>query len=291
MTVARFMALALTHPAHGYYTTGDPFGAGGDFVTAPEISQMFGELIGLWAADTWTRMGAPDRLQIVELGPGRGTLMADALRAARALPPFFEAIQVELVEVSPRLADAQRRTLRECGRPISWRPSLDEVPAAPAIIIANEFFDALPIHQFVRTPDGWRERLVGLGPEGALVFGLAPDPDRRDFGPAPNGAIAELAEHAGRVARTIGQRVVDHGGAALVIDYGHVRPGFGDTLQGVRSHNFADPLARPGETDITAHVDFSALGRAAASAGARIHGPSVRAPSSRLSGSRHGPNG
>lgn len=276
MTVARFMALALTHPVHGYYTTREPFGASGDFMTAPEISQMFGELIGLWAADTWTRMGAPDPVRLVELGPGRGTLMADALRAARALPPFRQAIDVDLVEVSPRLVEAQRKTLTGCDRPVAWRPSLNEIPAGPAIVIANEFFDALPIRQFVRTAEGWRERLVGLGPDGALAFGLAPDPEGGDLGPAPEGAVFELAEEARLVARMLGRRLVQHGGAALVIDYGHVRSGFGDTLQGVRSHGFSDPLARPGETDVTAHVDLAALGRAATSGGARLHGPTTQ---------------
>jgi NADH dehydrogenase [ubiquinone] 1 alpha subcomplex assembly factor 7 len=166
ITLERYMALALGHPRHGYYMTRDPLGAAGDFTTAPEISQMFGELLGLWAAETWSIMGRPSRLRLVELGPGRGTLMSDALRAARIVPGFCEAASVHLVETSPVLRDAQARTLERAGADLFWHASLAEVPAGPAIVIANEFFDALPIRQLVRTETGWHERMVGLGPDG-----------------------------------------------------------------------------------------------------------------------------
>ena len=174
MPLEHFMALALGDPRHGYYMTRDPFGAAGDFITAPEISQMFGELIGLWAAESWMQMGSPARLQLIELGPGRGTLMADALRAAHVAPRFREALEVHLVETSPVLAAAQRERLASSGLPATWHAHLSDVPEGPSIIIANEFFDALPVRHYQRTPEGWRERLVGLDAQGALAFGLAP---------------------------------------------------------------------------------------------------------------------
>jgi SAM-dependent MidA family methyltransferase len=276
ITVERYMALALGHPRHGYYMTRDPFGAEGDFTTAPEISQMFGELLGLWVAETWAAMGRPRPLRLVELGPGRGTLMADALRASRVLPGFREAVTVHMVETSPALREAQARTLEASGSQPAWHGRLDEVPPGPAIVLANEFFDALPVRQFVRAEDGWRERLVGLGPEGDLTFGLAPDPESRLSVPGRSGDILEVGEAALGLARDLATRLVGEGGAALVLDYGHLRSGPGDTLQALRRHAFADPLAEPGEADLTAHVDFAALGRVAAKAGAAVHGPTTQ---------------
>ncbi|NNM73516.1 class I SAM-dependent methyltransferase [Enterovirga sp. DB1703] len=267
------MALALGHPRLGYYVTRDPLGAAGDFTTAPEISQMFGELIGLWAAETWSLLGRPAPLRLVELGPGRGTLMSDALRAAGVLPGFREALTVHLVETSPALREAQARTLQPAGVAVTWHLQLAEVPPGPAIVIANEFFDALPIRQFVRARTGWHERMVGLGPDGALSFGLAPDPDPRLAAPGQPGDVLEVGEAGLAIAAEIGARLARGGGAALVIDYGHHRSGPGETLQSVRHHAFADPLAEPGEADLTAHVDFEALARAAARAGASVHGP------------------
>lgn len=277
--VARYMGLALGHPRHGYYVTRDPLGAAGDFTTAPEISQMFGEMIGLWAAETWRLMGEPATLRLVELGPGRGTLMADALRAARALPAFLDAVEVHLVETSPVLAGAQRAALAACGQPaaggrrVAWHARLEDVPGGPAIVIANEFLDALPIRQFERRERGWHERLVGLGPDGALAFGLAPEPEPALPSPGRPGDVLEVGEAAQAVARRLAERLVREGGAALLVDYGHVRPGYGDTLQAVRRHAYADPLADPGEADLTAHVDFAALARVASAAGALVHGP------------------
>jgi NADH dehydrogenase [ubiquinone] 1 alpha subcomplex assembly factor 7 len=278
MSVATFMGLCLGHPVHGYYTTRDPFGRAGDFITAPEISQMFGELIGLWAAAVWQAMGAPARLALVELGPGRGTLMADALRAARVVPAFAAALDVHLVETSPVLQRRQQETLAPFGVPLAWHREFAEVPESPMVVIANEFFDALPVHQAVKTPSGWHERMVGIGPDDKLAFALHPDPipgfatiAPEVVASAPNGAVFEWRSNdlADRIAR----RVVKDGGAALVIDYGHIDGALGETLQAVGRHGFADPLATPGEIDLTAHVDFAALARTARAAGARVHGP------------------
>jgi NADH dehydrogenase [ubiquinone] 1 alpha subcomplex assembly factor 7 len=278
MSVATFMGLCLGHPVHGYYTTRDPFGRAGDFTTAPEISQMFGELIGLWAAAVWQAMGAPARLALVELGPGRGTLMADALRAARVMPAFATALDVHLVETSPVLQRRQQETLAAFGVPLAWHGELAAVPDGALIVIANEFFDALPVHQAVKTPSGWHERMVGLGPDDKLAFALHPDPIPglaalvpESVAGAPTGAVFEW--RSGDVASEIARRVAAHGGAALVIDYGHGESAVGETLQAVGRHGFADPLATPGEVDLTAHVDFAALARAARAAGARVHGP------------------
>ena len=272
MTVERYMALCLGHPVYGYYRTRDPLGARGDFTTAPEISQMFGELIGLWAAEVWRAMGEPSPVRLVELGPGRGTLMADALRAARALPAFRSATAVHLVETSPALRARQEAALAPAGAPVSWLGDLAEVPDGPAIVVANEFFDALPIRQFIGTERGWCERLVGLS-EGGLAFGLAPEPAGDVPLPVRPGAMLEWPAAGVAVMGRLAARLAAQGGAALVIDYGHARSGFGDTLQAVRHHAYADPLADPGEADLTAHVDFALLASAGRSAGATVQGP------------------
>jgi NADH dehydrogenase [ubiquinone] 1 alpha subcomplex assembly factor 7 len=281
MSVATFMGLCLGHPVHGYYPARDPFGRAGDFITAPEISQMFGELIGLWAAAVWQAMDAPPQVALVEFGPGRGTLMADALRAARLAPAFAAALHVHLVETSPVLQRRQQETLASVGVPLAWHREPAAVPGGPLIVIANEFVDALPVHQAVKTPGGWHERMVGIGPDGRLVFALHPDPllgfaavVPPAVASAPAGAVYEW--RSGEVVAEIARRVVAHGGGALVIDYGHVESALGETLQAVGRHGFADPLAAPGEVDLTAHVDFAALARAARAAGARVHGPLVQ---------------
>jgi NADH dehydrogenase [ubiquinone] 1 alpha subcomplex assembly factor 7 len=272
------MGLCLGYPVHGYYTTRDPFGRRGDFITAPEISQMFGELIGLWAAAVWQAMGAPARLALVELGPGRGTLMADALRAARVVPAFAAALDVHLVETSLVLQRRQQETLAPLGVPLAWHRELAAVPDGALIVIANEFFDALPVHQAVKTASGWHERMVGVGPDGRLTFALHPDPlpgfatlVPEAVAGAPSGAVYEW--RAADVAAEIARRVATNGGAALAIDYGHSESALGETLQAVGRHGFADPLATPGDVDLTAHVDFAALARVARAAGARVHGP------------------
>ncbi len=271
ITVEAYMALCLADPVHGYYATRDPLGREGDFTTAPEISQMFGELLGLWAAQVWTDMGAPAPLRLVELGPGRGTLMRDALRAMRVLPAMAAAVDVHLVEISPALRARQRETLRDVQ--VAWHERVESVPPGPAILLANEFFDALPVRQLVRRDGAWHERLVGLDADGALAFGLAPEASRAVETAAPEGAVLELPSAGIAAARALAERVVHEGGAALAIDYGPAVPGFGDTLQAVRGHRFVDPLAEPGEADLTTHVNFAALARAAAGAGAAVHGP------------------
>lgn len=278
MPVAQYMALCLSHPVHGYYVTRDPLGTAGDFTTAPEISQMFGELVGLWVASVWRMMGVPDRVNLVELGPGRGTLMLDAMRAARVVPGFREAVTVHLVEISPALRRRQRQTLGGSDLAVVWHESLGQVPEGPLIVLANEFFDALPVNQAVKRESGWHERVVEIDAVGNLRFGVSPTPLARferilppHVRHAPAGALFEW--RADHVALELARRVVHGHGAALVIDYGHARSETGDTLQAVGDHAFADPLQAAGMVDLTAHVDFQALGEAAESMGARAQGP------------------
>jgi NADH dehydrogenase [ubiquinone] 1 alpha subcomplex assembly factor 7 len=271
MRIDDFMGICLGHPEHGYYATRDPLGTEGDFVTAPEVSQMFGELIGLWLAACWDAAGRPARVILAELGPGRGTLMADALRAARAMPGFADAAELWLVETSPVLRAAQAERLAPHAPRMAER--VEELPAGPLFLVANEFFDALPIRQFRRTGPGWQERLIGIEEARlAFTFGpvrMLPGLDRR-FPLLPDGSVAEVSEAGERIAALLGAQIAREGGAALVIDYG-AREGSGDTLQAVRGHAPADPLEAPGEADLTAHVGFRALGRAAAPA--RSFGP------------------
>jgi NADH dehydrogenase [ubiquinone] 1 alpha subcomplex assembly factor 7 len=363
ITVAEYMAQALGHPQHGYYMRRQPFGASGDFVTAPEVSQMFGEIVGLWCVATWEQMGRPDPFALIELGPGRGTLIADVLHAAHVRPAFLAAARVRLVETSPALTEAQRRAL--AGRGGSWHQTFAQAAEAgaaeagateagaaeagadhPILVIANEFFDALPVHQLVRTDAGWRERLVGFdadsgrfrfeqetketplsrflppglketpaggvfevsplgrGPAGEMketpagsVFEVSPlgrgpageiketpaggvfEASPLGRGPAgetketPAGSVFEVSPLGRGLAGEIGARLAASGGAALIIDYGHGASAIGETLQAVRRHDYWDVLDDPGEADITAHVDFEALARAAQQAGARAHGP------------------
>jgi NADH dehydrogenase [ubiquinone] 1 alpha subcomplex assembly factor 7 len=277
MPIAEYMRLCLTHPRHGYYVNRDPLGAGGDFVTSPEISQMFGELIGLWMGAVWEQMGAPENVRIVELGPGRGTLMHDALRAAKIIEGFRTAMVVHLVEISPALQQVQRRMLEGVDVPLMWHSAIEEVPPGPSIIVANEFVDALPVHQAVKQADGWHERVIDVAPDGDLTIVAAREPlphfeaaMPRGLRQAPEGAIFEW--RADSVALELGRRVRDEG-AALIIDYGHAQFGLGDTLQAVAGHSFTDPLRAPGNADLTAHVDFEAFSQCAESMGARIHGP------------------
>ena len=277
MSIAEYMRLCLTHPQYGYYVTRDPLGAHGDFVTAPEISQMFGELIGVWMVAVWQQMGSPENVRVVELGPGRGTLMNDALRAAKVVGDFHAALVVHLVEISPKLQQAQEQLLEGLGVPILWHSALAEVPSGPVIIIANEFIDALPAHQAVKRADGWHERVVEIAPSGELAIGIARDPLPhfeatlpRGLRQAPEGSVYEWRSDT--LALEIGRRVRTDG-AALIIDYGHAWYGLGETLQAVAGHSFTDPLRAPGEADLTAHVDFAALAQSAQIIGGRIHGP------------------
>lgn len=271
--VDRFMDLALGHPEHGYYRTRDPLGERGDFVTAPEVSQMFGELIGLWCAATWQAQGAPTPALLVELGPGRGTQMADALRAIRkTLPAFREAVSVHLVETGPVLRKKQSAAL-SAEEPV-WHGDLASVPDGPAFVIANEFLDALPVQQFVWRGGKAHERRVGLiGDRLAFVEAGSPADLGTDFPPAADGTVQERNPAAETVAAQLGARIAAFGGAALLIDYGYTKTQPGETLQSVRGHKTHDVLADPGEADLTAHVDFAAVARAAARAGAAVHGP------------------
>ena len=261
MSVADYMAECLGHPVLGYYTTRDPLGAAGDFTTAPEISQMFGELIGLALAQAWLDRGLGE-VTLAELGPGRGTLMADILRATRGVAGFHDAVRLHLVETSPALREKQRTAL--AGVPVTHHASVATLPDAPLLLVANEFFDALPVRQFVREGGFWRERVVGLA-DGALAFGLSgpvmvPELGGRDD--VRDGGLVELCPAVPAIMEEIAGRIAAHGGAALVIDYGGWRS-LGDTLQALKDHAFDDPLAHPGEADLTAHVDFEALARAA----------------------------
>ncbi|MCZ6745010.1 MAG: SAM-dependent methyltransferase [Alphaproteobacteria bacterium] len=283
ITVADYMAAALGHPKYGYYMGKDPFGVRGDFITAPEISQMFGELIGLWCVICWRQMERPKVVHLVELGPGRGTLMGDALRAARAVPEFIDAIRLHLVETSPALRKRQGENLGDYAP--RWHARLDRVPDGRMILIANEFFDALPVHQFERTGKGWVERLVHFDAvSGEFGFTLAteaaepeaPLPARLFNAPSqtvPIGAIGEVSPEGRALGREIGGRLARSGGVALIVDYGHARSAPGETLQAVKGHQYHDVLADPGAADLTAHVDFEALAAAGAQAGARTYGP------------------
>lgn len=279
ISVARYMELALGHAEHGYYMKQDPFGKAGDFITAPEISQMFGEMVGLWACVVWQAMGSPEPINVVEVGPGRGTLMADALRATQMVEAFEDAARVWLVEISPVLREAQKKALAPTFMMPAWRDRFADVGPGPVIVWGNEFFDALPIRQYVRADDGWRERRVGLNDErDGLAFTLSMGKIDANVIPeevqgAPVGGIYEDQSLSRTVMGEIAKRVVEHGGAALFFDYGHGEHAIGETLQAVKSHDYADVLKNPGDQDITAHVDFAQLAEAARAAGAEVFGP------------------
>ena len=330
LTVAQYMAICLGDPEHGYYVTRDPIGVAGDFITAPEVSQMFGEVVGAWLIHAWRLAGSPAPARLVELGPGRGTLMTDILRMAKSVPEFFAALSVHLVEQSPVLRAQQAATLGAAGVEATWCADLAEVSSGPLFLVANEFFDALPVRQFVRIGNAWRERVIGLDTRGELVFGVGGEAPsfshgekvpakRADEGvcrqgsypqadavrphpspsatPSPPGRgslrpplqpafgstsargdsidFLEIRPAAEAMVGEIASRIARDGGAALILDYGYERQGAGggDTLQAVRNHRFADPLSAPGEVDLTAHVDFTALAVSAPEAGAMPHGP------------------
>ena len=276
MRLDRYMMLCLQHPRYGYYMTHDPFGAQGDFITAPEISQMFGEMLGLWLADAWSLSGAPQQARLVELGPGRGTLMTDVLRALRVAPGLSEKLEVDLVETSPKLRQAQRETLGRETVPIQWRYDLAETPRGPIFLIANEFFDALPVRQFVRAAPGWRERVVGLDANRRLALGLAPRTEPDLPLTAPLHSVIEVSPSAQNMMAEIAQRIAADGGAALIIDYGYTKTTLGESLQAVSRHAYVNPLEAPGEADLTTHVDFAALARAAKAEGAKVLGPTTQ---------------
>lgn len=273
ISLADYMAECLLHPEHGYYTRAEPFGAAGDFITAPEISQMFGELLGLWLAQGWLDQGAPARFVLAELGPGRGTLMADVLRATRGVPGFHAAARVVLVEASPRLRAIQRERL--APYPVSWADSVDALPDGPLFLLANEFFDALPVRQFARAGTGWAETMVAVQ-DGRLVLARAAPAPLAALAPrladTQDGDVVEICPAAPGMMQTIAARIAARGGAALVVDYGGWHS-LGDTVQALQGHAYAGLLEAPGRADLTAHVDFEPLAHAARAAGVVAHGP------------------
>jgi NADH dehydrogenase [ubiquinone] 1 alpha subcomplex assembly factor 7 len=280
ISIAQYMTLALHDPQHGYYATRDPLGR--DFTTAPEISQMFGELLGLWIAQCWVDQGKPSPIRFVELGPGKGTLMADALRATKVVRGFLQAAEIELIEASPALRAVQQEKLKDCGATITWSEHFADTPdSRPLFLIANEFFDALPIRQFVKTDRGWSERMVTVDQDGNLAFALSPVPAHITVpearGTAPLGGFYETSAAATAIVEDIARVIAAKGGAALIVDYGYdASGGFGETFQAIRDGAFDDVLAAPGDADVTAHVDFAALADAAASGGAMAYGPELQ---------------
>ena len=276
-----YMSACLWDPQYGYYATRQPLGAAGDFVTAPEISQIFGELIGLWATVVWRDwLGRPQPFTLAELGPGRGTLMRDMLRATATIPGFHANLHCQLVEASTPLIAAQKSTLSQCGVPMSWGPNMSGA-RAPAIVIANEFFDAMPLDQWVKSERGWARRSVELDDNCELQFAthpttsMRPDLDQR-FPDAAIGAISE-SQRPEVILGDIG--ALNHVGpvVALIIDYGHEKTTSNDTLQAVRQHQHEHPLTSPGEADLSAQVDFEELAAEARKVGLVADGPITQA--------------
>ena len=278
ISVAQFMSIALHDPVNGYYAQHDPIGIGGDFTTAPEISQMFGELIGAWIVQVWREQGAPSPARLVELGPGHGTLMADVLRAARLDAEFLSSIEITLIETSARLRAAQAKRLKDTAVVIHWAERFDDSLAdRPLFVLANEFFDALPIRQFVHTERGWCERMVGLDRQRSLAFALVPLSRQLNIpaerGRPRGGDICETSPGGEAIILQIANAIAQRG-AALIFDYGYgANAGFGETLQAVAAHKFANVLQKPGEADLSSHVDFAALARAAENTGTKTYGP------------------
>ena len=273
LPVADYMAICLFDPVDGYYTTREPFGAAGDFTTAPEISQIFGELIGVWVLSAWQAIGRPLPVTLAEIGPGRGTLMKDMLRTLDRLEPAFaQGATIAMVETSPHLTEVQRTTLGDWAERVVWHQTIAGLPDRPIVIVGNELFDAIPIHQYVKVAGRWLERAVGLDEDGQLRFAAAAGaPDSAllpaDAAMAPDGATVELAPARAALMDAIAARIAANGGAGLFIDYGHLQSAVGDTLQAVKAHLYEDVLASPGEADITAHVDFAALAASTAAHG------------------------
>jgi NADH dehydrogenase [ubiquinone] 1 alpha subcomplex assembly factor 7 len=277
LTIAAFMAMALHDRRSGYYAGRQPLGAAGDFVTAPEISQIFGELIGLWCGDLWQRMGRPDPVVVCELGPGRGVLMADFLRASAGVAGFRDALRLHLVEASPVLRAEQARRLGDAA-PV-WCDAIERLPEGPLLLVANEFLDVLPIRQFVRGRADWAERVVGVDTEDRLCFALTPESpalsllvpvERRE---SPPGTLVELCPAAAALAAAVADRLRRHPGAALFVDYGHDGGRTGSTLAAIDRHRAAPLLAAAGSADLSAHVDFGAFAAAVRAGGAEVRGP------------------
>jgi SAM-dependent MidA family methyltransferase len=278
ISVTDYFSLCLADPEYGYYRTREPFGRAGDFVTAPEVSQLFGEMVGVFIVHAWQRHGTPENVRLIEIGPGRGTMMSDMLRVIERLAPsLYAAMTVHLIETSERLSDLQKEKLASHGDRISWHTDFDAVPPGFTLLAANELFDAIPIRQFVRTATGFRERMIALDINEDLNFaaGVAgidpaflPETPQR----LPLGTVFEVAPARQAVMAAICDRLLNQGGSALIIDYGHMVTGFGDTLQAVRMHEYDPPLEHPGEADLTSHVDFQHLAETAQAAGVHING-------------------
>lgn len=273
VTIAQFMSEILANPEYGYYKKREPFGKDGDFITAPEISQMFGELIGIWAASVWQQMGKPESIDIIEMGPGRGTLMSDFLRGTKNIAGFHEAINICMVEISDRLIQKQKEALSDFSK-VSWYKDFNDIPSGKFILIANEFFDALPIHQYVKKSDGWHERMVGLSVSNELQFFLSPVKSQIDakHKTAKEGSALEINPAAISIVSDISEAIIRHGGAALIIDYGYDVYIYENSFQAVKDHKYHNPLEDLGEADLTALVDFEALKNAAAISGAKVLG-------------------
>jgi SAM-dependent MidA family methyltransferase len=277
ISVADYMAICLFDPEDGYYTTREPFGAKGDFVTAPEVSQMFGELVAVWLVQAWQANGKPLPATIAEIGPGRGTLMKDIVRTiSRIAPDLAAGADFALVETSPRLAAVQQETLRGSGPAFTWHAVLDTLPESPLFIVGNEIFDALPFRQFVKYDRKWLERAIGLDNDDAFQFGigtvsLAPVSLPAEAKNAPDGSIFEIAPAREALMSEVASRIAAHGGAGLFFDYGHLGPGLGDTFQAVRVHKSEGVFDNPGEADLTSHVDFAALAGVARAQGLASH--------------------
>jgi len=281
LSIAAYMAEALGNKTHGYYMKQDPFGQGGDFTTAPEISQMFGEIIGLWLGTNWITMNCPEKIHLIELGPGRGTLMQDAVRAMKAIPGLLDSTQLHLVEMSPALRKIQQKNLQDYPSP-QWHDrindALEQADGQPILLIANEFFDALPVRQFQKRTGGWHERLICLDVSEKLALQLAPAPISEQLIPAlyhraETGAIVEISAIAETILAQIAEYIKIYGGAALIIDYGHDSHGTGDTLQAVKTHSYQDILSQPGDVDLTCHVNFQRLKEIAQLSNLKIFGP------------------
>ncbi len=274
MPVGDYMAMCLTHPQHGYYTTGTPVGgrasaqrSGGDFITAPEVSQMFGELIGVWCMEVWQALGSPDPFVLAEIGPGRGTLMKDLMRAGRAMPGFLNAARIAMVEISPTLAEQQSLTLGKNAGQVTWVRSMEALPEGPVIAVGNELLDALPFSQWVMSEGRWHERCVAVQ-DDELIFVARPSAAQPTGLPETSeqvdeGAIFETAPIREAFVHQLAERLTRENGAALLVDYGHVRSDWGDTFQAVRDHAYVSPLTEPGLADLTSHVDFEPLVAAA----------------------------
>ncbi|MBA8880550.1 class I SAM-dependent methyltransferase [Phyllobacterium myrsinacearum] len=275
ISVADYMALCLFDPDAGYYTTREPFGREGDFITAPEVSQMFGELIGVWCVSAWQAIGSPAEFILCEMGPGRGTLMQDVLRTAtRIAPDFIAAAHIRMVEISPRLTQIQQETLAASDLEIEWQEQFGTLPSGPLVLIANELFDAIPVRQYIKSGGRFIDRIVTVDGGGDLAFAAGPGSIDTTLLPAehdnaPEGSVIEIAPARNALMQEIAERLNRERGAALLIDYGHLQQGFGDTLQALSRHKAVDVFAQPGEADLTTHVDFAMLATAARSQGCK----------------------